>query len=204
MSSKQITILLILIAKYLSPTDALVHNVWRVGEKSINAGKSDDQLVNYSFNIRQNTVQKSLLAGIFVLTDSCNRVLAAETVARQAEIKGYQTKSGLKYYDFLDGKGPSPRFGQLVSFNYICYFRPSSSDPLDVVDSSSRPFLHKHGNGRLIRAIDEGLHTMRLGGRRRIIVPKSIGQKNTAYNSYGFNCQIFCRIYRTWIGSVTN
>ena len=54
-----------------------------------------------------------------------------------------------------------------------------SDSSLDFIDSSlvsgKKPFLHKHGNGRIIRGIDEALHTMKVGGKRRIIVPKSIG-----------------------------
>lgn len=94
--------------------------------------------------------------------------------------RGYQTKSGLKYFDLKDGDGSSPRYGQLVSFHYTGYFRPDSNSKLEIFDSSllnygKEPFLHKHGNGRIIRGIDEGLHTMKVGGKRRLIIPKSLG-----------------------------
>lgn len=42
------------------------------------------------------------------------------------------------------------------------------------------PSIHPSGNGRLIRGLEEALHTMRVGSRRRIIVPPSIG-----YSSFG-------------------
>ena len=96
-------------------------------------------------------------------------------------LRGFQTKSGLKYFDLVEGTiGESPRYGDLVSFYYTTYYKPSVSDSsLDFIDSSlvsgKKPFLHKHGNGRIIRGIDEALHTMKVGGKRRIIVPKSIG-----------------------------
>lgn len=95
--------------------------------------------------------------------------------------RGFQTKSGLKYFDLREGDiDVSPRYGQLVSFHYSGYYRAPSDDKLDLFDSSymsegKSPFLHKHGNGRLIRGIDEGLHTMKVGGKRRVIIPKSIG-----------------------------
>jgi len=96
-------------------------------------------------------------------------------------LRGFQTKSGLKYFDIVDGTiGESPRYGDLVSFFYTCYYKPSAESSLDFIDSNKRPFLHKHGNGRVVRGIDEALHTMRVGGKRRIIVPKSIG-----YNEFG-------------------
>lgn len=114
-------------------------------------------------------------------------VLASAKTALALDIppfpsKGYQTKSGLRYFDFYEGPAdlPTPRYGQLVSFYYTGYFRGNPSAKLDLFDSSylnygKEPFLHKHGNGRVLRGIDEALHTMRVGGKRRIIIPKSLG-----------------------------
>ena len=117
--------------------------------------------------------------------------------------KGYQTKSGLKYFDAVVGTGIQPKYGtsisctilhiycfeteanlhlihhwtgQLVSFQYTIYYRPNGGK-LETVDSSNEPFLHKHGNGRICRGIDEAIHTMKVGGRRRAIIPPSIGIK---------------------------
>lgn len=94
--------------------------------------------------------------------------------------KGYQTKSGLKYFDFQEGDGVSPRYGELVTFFYTGYFRADPTAKLEAFDGSylnygKEPFLHKHGNGRVLRGIDEGLHTMKVGGKRRVIIPKTLG-----------------------------
>ncbi|KAJ1439137.1 hypothetical protein B484DRAFT_416004 [Ochromonadaceae sp. CCMP2298] len=92
--------------------------------------------------------------------------------------RGFQTKSGLKYFDITESThGPTPRYGELVSFFYTCYYRPSSEAPLETVDGTPKdaPFLQKHGNGRLIRGIEESLHTMHVGSKRRIVVPQPLG-----------------------------
>ena len=90
--------------------------------------------------------------------------------------KGFQTKTGLKYFDIQEGEGKSPRYGDLVTFQYFMYYKPPERDAkLELVSKSKEPFLQKHGNGRIVRGLDEGLHTMKEGGRRRIIVPKNIG-----------------------------
>lgn len=77
-------------------------------------------------------------------------------------IKGFQTKSGLKYFDMIEGKAvlPSPRYGQLVSFYYTGYYRATPSSPLEAFDSTfssdrkqKQSFLHKHGNGRIVRSV---------------------------------------------------
>jgi hypothetical protein len=126
-----------------------------------------------------NLAAYSLLGGI-----NLQEVVAAPEVTIQATpSKGFQTKSGLKYYDFEIGKpGKTPRYGQLVSFHYTGYYRATPDSKLEVFDSifgsekkKNEAFLHKHGNGRIVRGIDEGLHTMTVGGKRRIIVPRDIG-----------------------------
>ena len=38
-----------------------------------------------------------------------------------------------------------------------------------------RAFITKHGNGRLIPGLDEGLHTLKVGGKRRLIIPPKLG-----------------------------
>lgn len=99
----------------------------------------------------------------------------------QTPASGFQTKSGLRYFDFRVGSGNSPRYGELITFHYSLFYQPSDRDePLELIDSTYdnkpiEPFLQKHGNGRIVRGLDEGIHTMKVGGKRRIILPKSIG-----------------------------
>ena len=121
----------------------------------------------------------AILAGV-----SVKAVSAAEVAdVSNAPARGFQTKSGLKYYDFNEGIiGATPRYGQLVSFQYTGYYRATADSPLEVFDSvfssdrkNRQSFLHKHGNGRIVRGIDEALHTMKVGGKRRVVVPRSIG-----------------------------
>lgn len=101
-------------------------------------------------------------------------------------MKGYQTSSGLIYFDIPGTmkSNISPKYGQLISLQYTTYYRDSISSPLQVIDSTLKknnfkakniPFLQKHGNGRLIRGLEEGLHTMKLGSKRRLIIPASLG-----------------------------
>lgn len=99
--------------------------------------------------------------------------------------KGFQTKSGLRYFDLEEGKGVSPRFGQIVSFQYTILYQAAPESPLELIestltDSTENAFLHKHGNGRVIRGVDEALHTMKIGGKRRVYVPKNMGYVDVA------------------------
>ena len=90
----------------------------------------------------------------------------------------YKTKSGLKYIELSEGTGPSPQYGQLVSISYKAYVklpdiqgRPQKLEEFD----SDKAYLIKHGNGRTVPGLDEGIHTMKVGGKRRLIVPAKLG-----------------------------
>ena len=92
---------------------------------------------------------------------------------------GFQTRSGLQYIDFREGSGVEPRFGQLIRFHYVGYTVNQESSPgLKLFDSSydrTAPYFTKHGNGLTCQGIEEALHTMRVGGRRRIVLPPTLG-----------------------------
>ena len=128
-----------------------------------------------------------LVAGSWILTTTNPIVSVAAATSKTVTseemtgLKGFQTKSGLKFVDLVDGiPNTKPKYGQLVTFHYNGYYRPPGGGDLELFDSSyleNQPYLHKHGNSRLIRGLDEAIHTMNVGGKRRAIIPKSIGYK---------------------------
>lgn len=97
------------------------------------------------------------------------------TPVTEEGVKLYSTKSGLKYIILKEGASaaPSPKYGQLVTVSYKNYIKLPNSD-LQKYDSD-KAYLMKHGNGRTIPGLDEGLHTMKLGEKRRIIIPPKLG-----------------------------
>lgn len=95
-------------------------------------------------------------------------------------IKLYSTQSGLKYIVLREGitDAPLPRYGQFVTVRYKSYIKlpdtPQATSKLDQYDSDNR-YLIKHGNGRIIPGLDEGIHTMKMGETRRLIIPPKLG-----------------------------
>lgn len=121
-----------------------------------------------------------------VLAASATAVISkqpANAVAVPDEVvptKGFQTRSGLRYFNIKETGTKFPLYGQLISFHYSTYYRPKDTGKLEILDSShyndgDAPFLQKHGNGRVIAGVDEALHTMAIGAKRRIIVPNTLG-----------------------------
>lgn len=92
---------------------------------------------------------------------------------------GVQLPNGLAYIDYKIGEGTkTPTYGQYVRFHFAMY-RIDKNNQLELVDSSferQQALLTLHGNGRLQVGLDECLHTMKPGGKRRVIVPPSLGQ----------------------------
>lgn len=80
---------------------------------------------------------------------------------------------GLEYQDLDPGAGESPKNGQTVTVNYTGYL--TNGQKFDSSFDRNQPFSFVIGQGQVIRGWDEGLSTMRPGGRRKLIVPPSLG-----------------------------
>jgi FKBP-type peptidyl-prolyl cis-trans isomerase len=83
------------------------------------------------------------------------------------------TASGLKYVDLKVGDGPSPQAGQTVSVHYVGTLE--NGEQFDSSRDRGRPADFLIGVGRVIKGWDEGLMTMKVGGRRKLIVPPDLG-----------------------------
>jgi FKBP-type peptidyl-prolyl cis-trans isomerase len=102
---------------------------------------------------------------------------AAPTKSTDGEgVTLYKTSSGLKYIELEPGRESalSPRYGQLCIFTYKAYVKLPNGKDKEEFDSY-KSYVFKHGNGRTISGLDEGLHTMKPGGLRRIIIPPKLG-----------------------------
>lgn len=80
-------------------------------------------------------------------------------------------KLGIK--DLVVGKGPMPKAGQTVEVQYTG--RLTDGTKFDSSYDSGRPYSFVLGEGNVIEGWDEGLKTMRVGGKRQLTVPPSLG-----------------------------
>jgi peptidylprolyl isomerase len=88
--------------------------------------------------------------------------------------KKVTTKSGLSYVDLVIGKGPMPKVGQTISVLYTG--RLTNGTVFDSTGSrNNAPFETPIGVGEVIKGWDEGMLTMRVGGKRRLTIPPSLG-----------------------------
>ncbi|KAJ1626371.1 hypothetical protein T492DRAFT_1032858 [Pavlovales sp. CCMP2436] len=95
-------------------------------------------------------------------------------VASAAASSVVRDEAGFRYYDIRPGEGASPKWGQLLTINYAGYTLQEDGS-LRCFDSSfarEDPYLLKHGNGQQVKGLELALHGMRIGGRRRVILPQ--------------------------------
>lgn len=85
--------------------------------------------------------------------------------------------SGIRYRDEVVGEGESPRPGQWVTVHYTGWL-DNQGQPGRKFDSSrdrGDPFQFMIGMGQVISGWDIGVSTMKVGGRRILVLPPEHG-----------------------------
>lgn len=83
------------------------------------------------------------------------------------------TASGLQYIDLVVGSGEQPQFAQTVKVHYTGWL--TDGKKFDSSVDRGQPFQFQIGVGMVIKGWDEGVMTMKVGGKRKLIIPSQIG-----------------------------
>jgi peptidylprolyl isomerase len=116
-------------------------------------------------------LRRSLLAA-FALTFA--GAIMSDPAAAQAPVT---TSSGLKYIDAKPGTGAQPKQGQTAVVHYTgwLYDNGNKGKKFDSSVDRGQPFEFPVGAGRVIKGWDEGVASMKVGGRRTLIIPAALG-----------------------------
>ncbi len=94
-------------------------------------------------------------------------------VMTKVDEKDYTTtESGLKYYDIVVGEGDTPTAGQTVIVHYTGWLEDGTQ--FDSSVERGQPFSFILGSGNVIAGWDEGLATMKVGGKRQLVIPPDL------------------------------
>jgi peptidylprolyl isomerase len=88
-----------------------------------------------------------------------------------------QTPSGLQYEDTVVGTGASPKTGQTCVMHYTgwLWVNGAKGAKFDSSVDRGQPFTFPIGQGRVIKGWDEGVASMRTGGKRTLLIPPALG-----------------------------
>ncbi|MFI5454647.1 MAG: FKBP-type peptidyl-prolyl cis-trans isomerase [Isosphaerales bacterium] len=91
--------------------------------------------------------------------------------------KWEKTKSGLEYVDVKEGRGTAPKAGQTCVVHYTGWLWQNNARGKKFDSSVDRrePFSFRVSEGEVIKGWDEGVSTMKAGGKRRLLVPAKLG-----------------------------
>ncbi len=98
--------------------------------------------------------------------------------AARAQEAGYQkTASGLQYKDTKVGDGAQPKRGDTCNVHYTgwLYQDGVKGQKFDSSVDRGKPFGFRVGEGQVIKGWDEGVATMKIGGKRTLIIPPALG-----------------------------
>jgi peptidylprolyl isomerase len=113
--------------------------------------------------------------GLAVVAGMALALLTPAVFAFQDEWK--KTPSGLQYRDDKLGEGAKPRRGAECTVHYTGWLYQDGKRGAKFDSSVDRgePLKFPVGKGRVIKGWDEGVASMKVGGRRTLVIPSNLG-----------------------------
>ncbi len=98
-------------------------------------------------------------------------------IAQTTAKKTMTTASGLQIIDTVEGTGATPKTGQTCVMHYTgwLYTNGMKGKKFDSSVDRNEPFEFPIGRGRVIKGWDEGVASMKVGGKRTLIIPPALG-----------------------------
>jgi peptidylprolyl isomerase len=90
-----------------------------------------------------------------------------------------RSAQGLRYIDETVGTGAQPKSGQHVQVHYTGWL--TDGRKFDSSRDRGKPFDFVLGQGRVIKGWDIGVASMKVGGKRRLIIPPELGYGAQGY-----------------------
>ena len=120
--------------------------------------------------------------------DSKSAAKKPDTKEEAKPPKVVTTASGLKYQDLVEGTGESPKDGDRVLVHYNGWLL--SLKKFDSSVDRGQPLPFRLGRGEVIKGWDEGVATMKVGGKRKLVIPPDLGYGDKAHGMIPANATL--------------
>jgi len=118
----------------------------------------------------ETATNQKLRVGAIILVAAVVLAAVAYVIMRRGSPPTITTESGLKYQDLKVGDGASPQMGQTVTVHYIGRFQ--NGKEFNNSYTLGKPIDFKLG--QVIQGWNEGLQTMKVGGKRKLWIPSRL------------------------------
>ncbi|MGV7215543.1 FKBP-type peptidyl-prolyl cis-trans isomerase [Bradyrhizobium sp. UFLA05-112] len=119
----------------------------------------------------------TLMSALAITVIGAVSTFVSTPASAQTAGKTMTTASGLEIIDSVVGTGASPKPGQICVMHYTgwLYENGKKGKKFDSSVDRNEPFEFPIGKGRVIAGWDEGVATMKIGGKRTLIIPPQLG-----------------------------
>jgi peptidylprolyl isomerase len=119
----------------------------------------------------------SVAAAVAMMVVAVPLACVPTIAAAQTAGKTMTTASGLQIIDNTVGTGASPKPGQICVMHYTgwLYENGQKGKKFDSSVDRNEPFEFPIGQHAVIGGWDEGVATMKVGGKRTLIIPPALG-----------------------------
>lgn len=102
------------------------------------------------------------------------------------------TSQKLQIQDEKIGTGPAVKKGDTVKINYVGTL--TNGTKFDASADHGGPFVTQIGVGQVIKGWDEGIIGMKVGGKRKLVIPPSLGYGDQATGSIPPNSTLIFQV----------
>jgi peptidylprolyl isomerase len=120
----------------------------------------------------QHCIFATLLLAWAALQVGCGGTHADDKAGSSGDEKVITTGSGLQYVDLKEGSGAEAKPGKTVEVFYTGWLKSGKKFDSNV---GGRPLSFKLGGGEVIKGYDEGVTGMKVGGKRKLLIPGKLG-----------------------------
>jgi peptidylprolyl isomerase len=117
-----------------------------------------------------------------IATTPTNAIITTQPATTGANMDNVTTtEGGLQMQDLTVGTGQTVKSGDTVTVNYLGTLTDGTK--FDSSYDRNQPFTTQIGVGQVIKGWDEGIVGMKVGGKRKLIIPPTLGYGDQAAGS---------------------